>query len=307
MKKMFLSALVAVVMSTAIKAQTIDSVTYSGLKMILHGHKEMNLVCRPQRGGYIDSNQVKVSHNYTFVNRTEFYTETAIKKYTQTLNESNVKATAEVSVSAEYEGVSGGVSGGLETDYTDKLTQSVTSTNKEHKDIIQIDSETYKVDYEPHKSIQLYECVVSVPGEYQRVYASPKVPNKKFKIPYRIIVDYSKATLSLYQIIQNCNAGSDTGEWGFFNNIGTNATTSFYSNPAKIWTTFLVSLKGLWTDGSDRDSWSILRNAAINALGQKEAINQFRLFCSQVKNIDRPAHNEKEWGRITGFARQYNN
>ncbi|MES2111047.1 MAG: hypothetical protein V4577_19995 [Bacteroidota bacterium] len=308
MKKMFLSVLMAVVMSTAIKAQTIDTVTFNGFTMVLHGHKVMKLVCRPQRGGYIDSSQVKVSHSYTYASRTEFYTETAIQKYTEAFTEKKVKITADVSVKAEYGPASGEASAGLETDYTDRLTQSITSTNKEHKDVIQIDSETYKVEYEPHKAIQLYECVVSVAGEYQRIYASPKVPNKTFNIPYTIVIDYSNAPRALYQIIQSCNAGTDTGEWSTFNNIGYQAYTNYTGRPVNIWTTFLTSLRDrLWTDGSDQDSWAILKNAAINALGQKDAANQLRIFCSQVKGIYQPAHNEKEWGRVTDFARRYDN
>lgn len=307
MKKMFLSVIMAIAISTTIKAQSVDSISFKGLVMTLHCHKVMTLICRPQKAGYIDSNQVKATHSYKYTSRTEFHTKSAFEKYTETLSENRVKTSAEVSASIEYGAASANAKAGFETDYFNKLMSTVKNNEENSRDKIDETTEEYQIEYEPHKAIQLYECVLSVPGEYERIYASPKVANQAFSIPYDIVVDYSNAVRTLYRIIKECHVGTDTGEWEVFNNIANTAYTDYSNDKANVWRKFLTALNTkLWTDADDRGSWTIVKNAA-GGDPKGEPVDQFRFFCSQVRNIEKPSHNDWAWARITDFAKKYDN
>ena len=305
---MFLSVIMAIAVTTTIKAHVTDTVSFKGLVMTIHCHKRMTLTCRPQRGGYIDSNQVKATHSYKYTSRTEFHTKFAYDKYSETLTHNQVKTSAEVSTSIEYGPASGSAKAGFETEYFNKLMATVKSSQENSHDQVTETTEEYQIEYEPHKAIQLYECVLSVPGEYERVYASPKVQNQSFDIPYDIVVDYSSAVRNLYQIIKECHVGADTGEWGLFNEIANTAYTD-YSNPNVVtWRNFLTELSAkLWTGSSDQYSWTVVKNAARGALTKGEPIDQFHFFCSEVKKIDHPSHNDWAWARIIDFANRYDN
>lgn len=305
MKKMLLSVLVAIAICTIGNAQIRDSVKYDGFNATLYSHKIMTLICRPQTAGYIDSNQIKVTRVYKYTTKTEFHTKAAYEKFTETLNENRLKATAEAKVGFDYGTESGSATVGFESDYFSKLLETVKTISESSKDITNESTDEYNIEYKPNTSIQLYECVVNIPGEYNRVYASPKVSNQKFILPYKITIDYSDALRRLYQVIKDCNVGTDQGEWGFFNNIAGKAFTQYSAEPTNTWNNFLQDLATLWTDKEDQGSWSIVKSAAIGALNQKQPINQFRYFCTQLTNIREPSHNDWAWARITDFAKRY--
>lgn len=311
MKKIFLSLLVAVAISTTIKAQTKeaqpgDSVKYNGFIVTVLSHKMLTIVCRPQIMGYIDSSQSDVTHNIKYSSKVEFHTKNAYEQYTETLTENKVKTSVDATVSFDYGTESGSVSAGFETDYFNKLLTTIKSTSENSTDKIEDYSVDYAIKYEPHKSIELYECVETIPGEYERTYTWHKVDNQKLIIPYKVIIDYSTAVRKLYEIIKGCNVGTDTGEWSKFNQIAAIAFSDYENPPLVTWKNFLTSLSTeLWTGAEDQGSWSIVKNAAADALKRKEPFNQFRHFCADVTAISDPSHNDWAWKEITDFAKQY--
>lgn len=303
---MFSGVIMAIVLSTAAKAQSVDSVTINGFFKILHCHKVMTLVCQPQRAGYIDSNQIKSSHTYKYTSRTEFHTKTAYEHYSESLTEKRVKTTADLKGSISYGAASASAEAGYETDYLSKLMSTVKTNQENGKDEIKESTEEYQIEYEPHKAIQLYECVVSVPGEYERVYASPKVPNQSWVIPYDIVVDYTNAVHNLFGLIKDLHVGTDAGEWGFFNETANNAFAYYGPDKTGALRSFLVTLKvRTWTNGLDQDSWGTVKTAAAVALGWPQPIDQFRSFCARITQIANVSHNDWAWQKIIDYARNY--
>lgn len=301
--------MVAIAICTTVKAQReqpSDSVHYKGFIATVLAHKTLTIVCRPQVVGYIDSNQSDVTHNTKYSSKVQFQTKNAYEQYKETLNENRVKTSVEANVSFDYGTESGSITAGFETDYFNKLFNTVKTSSENLTDKIEDYSVDYTVKYDPHKSIELYECVETVPGEYERTFSWHKVDNQKINIPYKIIIDYSIPVRRLYEIIKGCNVGTDAGEWGVFNAFANTAFSSYETSPLDTWKNFLSGLSNtLWTDAEDQGSWSIVKNAATEALKFKEPINQFRYFCAQLTNIRDPSHNDWAWQRITDFAAKY--
>jgi hypothetical protein len=311
MKKMLLCAIIAVAVSTTVNAQEAPkpSITYHGLNLTLNCQKKMTLICRQQTSGYIDSNQISASHKYTYTSKTEFHTKNAVETFRETLSENRLKFSASASTTFDYGAGSGEAKAGFESDYFNKLQASVKTNSEQMQDLVTSEESTFDVAYKPGTAIQLYECVISVPGEYERVYASPKVPNQTKWINYTINFDYTNPIRDFYKTVKETSVGADTGEWSELNGIANEAYTQYGDSDEQkvaIWKKFLTELATkLWTDGSDQGSWAILKNAANSALQQKEPVNQLRYFCSQVKNIQNPSHNDWAWARITNFAKEY--
>src|SRR5579872_5051050 len=150
MKKMFTGVVMAIAISTTANAQHVDSVTYNGLVMTLHCHKDGSIICRPQKAGYIDSNQVKVSHMYKYTAHTEFHSKSAYEKYSETLSEKRVKASAEVSTTIEYEPVSASAKTAYESEYLDKLMTTVKNSQEDAKDESNDVTQEMQIEYGPN-------------------------------------------------------------------------------------------------------------------------------------------------------------
>jgi hypothetical protein len=306
MKKMFLSIVMGIAINTTIQAQSVDSVSLKGLILTLHCHKIMTLICREQNMRFIDSNQVKAKHNYKYTSHTEFHAKSAFDKYVGILKEIYVKIDDQILISIEHSTVPANAISGLEADYFNKLMFIIKNKGENAQDKIDENAAYYQVEDQPHKALHLYECVLSVPGEYEIVYASPKVASQTFNIPYDIVIDYSNAARTLYQIIKECHVGEDNGEWSTFNNIANSAYTTYNSDHALIWRNFLSALSTkLPVDGTDQGSWRIVKDAAAGALMKAQPVDQFGFFCSRVRYIVHPSHNFWAWARITDFANKY--
>jgi hypothetical protein len=308
MKKAFLGVMMVFTIVTTTRAQLVDSISYRGLVMVLHCHKVMNIACREQKAGYIDSNQVKATHISKYVARTEFHAKSAYEKYTEILNDQRVKKAADVSVSVSYGPASGSANASYETEYINKVTTTIRNSGENVQDQIEENMQEFRIEYQPHKAIQLYETVVSIPGEYERIFASPKIADAMLILPYEIVVDYSNPVRSLYKIIKECNVGSDTGEWSLFNQIADQAFNSFNMGKDAVLSNFLNRLKNeLWVSSSDQYSWTVVKGAANAAVGQRQPVNQFLFFCSQLGKIEHPSHNDWAWARIVSYANNFNN
>jgi hypothetical protein len=287
----------------------------NGLVLTLTIPKILQTTYKEADGGYFPPNQ---AGTFKEIEETTVSYDEIASTTSKVVLEHNTIQNATISFDVTVPDVgSGGVSTGFVDEYRTAIEQTQSSTYQQGTVVVAKTESTITIAATP-QGTQIWDCVQSIGGEIQRTFRAPEGVPSETPLNVTITADFSDAARNLYATIQTQSVGTDTGEWGTFNQIGATALASSRdsaSDQGAVWVTFVNALRnGLWTDGEDQGSWSIVKGGAQDAydagnLGGAPAaqrcVTSFQHFCFTLQRITDPSHNDWAWADVRNAAVPY--